>query len=97
LRSGHTDADDRGDRSDRRGHSLDVTLVRVAEDAPAADRDLTDVCLPAGSLVVSDDGERISRSDTALGPQTPPRRRRRTRRGRRTVTVDARGARNWQA
>jgi hypothetical protein len=55
------------------------------------------VCLPAGSLVVSDDGERIPRSDTAPAP------------GRRHVVavesdvadgllqVDARGARNWQA
>jgi len=49
--------------------SLDIMLVRVTEEAPAAGRKLADVRLPAGSLVVSDDdGERVARSDTTLTP-----------------------------
>ena len=49
--------------------NLDIMLVRVAEGAPAAGKRLTDVRLPAGTLVVSDDdGNRIARSDTTLTP-----------------------------
>jgi len=47
--------------------SLDIMLVRVADGAPAAGKRLTDVRLPEGSLIVSDeDGKRIARSDTTL-------------------------------
>jgi trk system potassium uptake protein TrkA len=46
---------------------LDIMLVRVAEGAPAAGRQLTEIRLPEGSLIVSDaDGERVARSDTTL-------------------------------
>ncbi|PSQ17049.1 potassium transporter Trk [Halobacteriales archaeon QS_8_69_73] len=49
--------------------NLEIMLVRVAEGAPAAGKRLTDVRLPAGALVVSDDdGNRIARSDTTLTP-----------------------------
>jgi trk system potassium uptake protein TrkA len=44
-------------------------LVRVAEGAPAAGKQLADVRFPAGTLIVSDDdGNRIARSDTTLTP-----------------------------
>jgi trk system potassium uptake protein TrkA len=44
-------------------------LVRVAEGAPAAGKQLTEVRFPAGTLVVSDDdGRRVARSDTTLTP-----------------------------
>jgi trk system potassium uptake protein TrkA len=47
--------------------NLDIMLVRVAEGAPAADKELSDVRFPAGTLVVSDDdGHRIARPDTTL-------------------------------
>ena len=47
--------------------NLDIMLVRVAEGAPAAGKQLTDVRFPAGTLVVSDDdGNRIARADTTL-------------------------------
>ena len=46
---------------------LDIMLVRVAEGAPAAGRQLSEVRFPAGTLIVSGaDGERIARSDTTL-------------------------------
>ncbi|TKX78291.1 TrkA family potassium uptake protein [Halorubrum sp. SD626R] len=49
--------------------TLDIMLVRVAEGAPAAGKQLTDVRFPAGTLIVSDDdGQRIARSDTTLSP-----------------------------
>ena len=49
--------------------SLDIMLVRVAEGAPAAGKQLSDVRFPAGTLVVSDeDGQRIARPDTTLTP-----------------------------
>jgi trk system potassium uptake protein TrkA len=49
--------------------SLDIMLIRVAEDAPAAGKTLSDVRFPEGTLVVSDDnGERIARADTTLTP-----------------------------
>jgi len=42
-------------------------LVRVAEGAPAAGKQLSEVRFPAGTLVVSDgDGNRIARPDTTL-------------------------------
>jgi len=47
--------------------TLDIMEVRVAEDAPAAGRQLTDINFPTGALVISDDdGERIARPDTTL-------------------------------
>jgi trk system potassium uptake protein TrkA len=46
---------------------LDIMLIRVAEGAPAAGRQLTEIRLPEGALIVSDaNGERIARSDTTL-------------------------------
>jgi trk system potassium uptake protein TrkA len=49
--------------------SLDIMLIRVADDAPAAGKTLSDVRFPEGTLVVSDDnGERIARADTTLTP-----------------------------
>jgi trk system potassium uptake protein TrkA len=49
--------------------TLDIMLVRVAEGAPAAGKQLTDVRFPAGALVVSDEDEqRIARPDTELTP-----------------------------
>lgn len=49
--------------------NLDIMLVRVAEGAPAAGKQLTDVRFPAGTLIVSDDdGNRIARPDTTLTP-----------------------------
>jgi trk system potassium uptake protein TrkA len=48
---------------------VDVMLVRVAEGAPAAGKQLADVRFPAGTLVVSDeDGQQVARSDTTLSP-----------------------------
>ena len=47
--------------------TLDIMLVRVAEGAPAAGKQLSEVRFPAGGLVVSDDdGNRVARSDTTL-------------------------------
>jgi len=47
--------------------TLDIMEVRVAEDAPAAGKQLTDINFPTGTLVISDDdGERIARPDTTL-------------------------------
>ncbi|MEF8826450.1 MAG: TrkA family potassium uptake protein [Halapricum sp.] len=49
--------------------TLDIMLIRVAEGAPAAGKQLTDVRFPAGTLIVSDDeGNRIARPDTTLTP-----------------------------
>jgi trk system potassium uptake protein TrkA len=49
--------------------NLDIMLVRVAEGAPAAGKNLADVRFPAGTLIVSDDdGNRIAQSDTTLTP-----------------------------
>jgi trk system potassium uptake protein TrkA len=49
--------------------NLDIMLVRVAEGAPAAEKRLTDVRFPAGTLIISDDdGNRIARPDTTLTP-----------------------------
>ncbi|MHB9286016.1 potassium channel family protein [Halobacteriales archaeon Cl-PHB] len=49
--------------------NLDIVLVRVAEGAPAAGKQLADVRFPAGTLVVSgDDGDRVARPDTTLTP-----------------------------
>ncbi|WP_254840852.1 potassium channel family protein [Natronomonas marina] len=46
---------------------LDIMLVRVAEGAPAAGKQLTEVRFPAGTLVISDEeGNSISRPDTEL-------------------------------
>jgi len=49
--------------------SLDIMHVRVAEGAPAAGKQLSDVRFPAGVLIISDgDGDRIARPDTTLTP-----------------------------
>jgi trk system potassium uptake protein TrkA len=49
--------------------SLDIMLIRVAEGAPAAGKQLTDVRFPEGALVVSaDEGDQIVGSDTTLTP-----------------------------
>jgi trk system potassium uptake protein TrkA len=49
--------------------SLDIVLVRVAEGAPAAGKQLTDVRFPEGTLIVSDDdGHQVARPDTTLSP-----------------------------
>jgi trk system potassium uptake protein TrkA len=46
---------------------LDIMEIRVAEGAPGAGKKLSDVRLPAGSLIISDDdGERIARPETTL-------------------------------
>lgn len=48
---------------------LDIVEIRVAGGAPAANRKLSDIRLPAGALVVSaENGERIARPDTTLRP-----------------------------
>jgi trk system potassium uptake protein TrkA len=48
---------------------LDIMRIRVADGAPAAGKELSDVRFPAGALVVSDaDGGRIARADTTLTP-----------------------------
>ncbi|WP_276302620.1 potassium channel family protein [Halorussus lipolyticus] len=47
--------------------ALDIMLIRVHEESPAAGKRLADVRFPSGALVVSDaDGERIAGSDTTL-------------------------------
>lgn len=49
--------------------TLDIMLVRVAEGAPAAGKQLTEVRFPEGTLIVSDDnGNRIAGPDTTLTP-----------------------------
>jgi K+ transport systems, NAD-binding component len=48
---------------------LEIMHIRVAEGAPAAGKQLSEVRFPAGSVVVSDDGgSQIARSDTELIP-----------------------------
>ena len=49
--------------------ALDIMHIRVAEGAPAAGKQLSEVRFPAGTLVVSDDdGDRVARPDTTLSP-----------------------------
>jgi trk system potassium uptake protein TrkA len=49
--------------------NLDIMLVRVAEGAPAAGKELSEVRFPEGTLVVSDaTGHRVARRDTPLRP-----------------------------
>jgi trk system potassium uptake protein TrkA len=49
--------------------TLDIMLVRVAEGAPAAGKQLSDVRFPTGTLIVSDDdGHEVARPDTTLTP-----------------------------
>ncbi|AGN02531.1 Trk potassium uptake system protein [Salinarchaeum sp. Harcht-Bsk1] len=49
--------------------TLDIMQIRVAEGAPAANKQLAEVRFPTGTLVISDDeGERVARSDTTLTP-----------------------------
>jgi trk system potassium uptake protein TrkA len=46
---------------------LEIAEIRVLEGAPVAGRNLADVALPRGSLVVSDaDGDRVPGSETTL-------------------------------
>jgi trk system potassium uptake protein TrkA len=48
---------------------VDIMEIRVEAGASAANRTLSEVRFPAGTLVVSaDDGDRIARSDTTLTP-----------------------------
>ena len=48
---------------------LDILEIRVAEDAPAAGKTLSEVRFPSGTLVVSDEnGDRVARPDTTLSP-----------------------------
>jgi len=50
---------------------LDIMVIRVAEGAPAAGKQLTDVRFPEGTLIVSDDsGNRIARPETTLSPRS---------------------------
>jgi trk system potassium uptake protein TrkA len=47
--------------------AIDIMLVRVAEGAPAAGKQLSDVQFPAGTLIISEeDGQRIAQPDTML-------------------------------
>jgi trk system potassium uptake protein TrkA len=49
--------------------NLDIMLIRVADGAPAAGKELSDVRFPTGTLVVSDDdGHKVARPDTTLVP-----------------------------
>ncbi len=49
--------------------TLDIMLVRVAEDSPAAGKRLSEVRFPAGAVVVSDDdGQQVARPETTLTP-----------------------------
>ncbi|SFR49675.1 MULTISPECIES: potassium channel family protein [Halorubrum] len=49
--------------------NLDIMLIRVAEEAPAAGKALSEVRFPAGTVVVSGaNGRRIARSETTLTP-----------------------------
>lgn len=49
--------------------TLDIMLVRVEKGAPAANKQLSNVRFPAGSLVVSDaEGTNVARPDTVLEP-----------------------------
>lgn len=42
-------------------------VIRVAEGAPATGKQLSEVRLPAGTLIVSDaEGDQLARSDTTL-------------------------------
>lgn len=46
---------------------VDIMVIRVAEGAPAAGKQLSEVRFPAGTLIVSDaEGDKIARSDTTL-------------------------------
>jgi len=48
---------------------LDIVLVRVAEDAPAAGKTLSSVRFPTGALVVSDaEGHKVAKPGTRLRP-----------------------------
>lgn len=48
---------------------LEIAAIRVLEGAPVAGRNLAEVALPRGSLVVSDaDGDRVPGSSTTLEP-----------------------------
>jgi trk system potassium uptake protein TrkA len=49
--------------------SLDIMQIRVEEGAPAANKPLSKVRFPSGTLVISDDdGNRVARPDTTLDP-----------------------------
>lgn len=49
--------------------TFDIMLVRVADGAPAAGKQLSDVRFPDGTLIISDgDGQQIARPETTLTP-----------------------------
>lgn len=49
--------------------TLEIVRIRVADGAPAAEKQLSEIRFPAGTLVISDDGgNRIARADTTLIP-----------------------------
>jgi len=49
--------------------TLDIMNIRVAEGAPAAGKQLSEIRFPAGTLIVSDDdGNRIARPEMTLTP-----------------------------
>lgn len=50
--------------------ALEILVIEVSPEAPAANRPLTDIALPRGSLVVSgSDGETIASGDTVIDPE----------------------------
>jgi len=47
--------------------TLDIMLIRIAEEAPAAGKQLSEVRFPDGTLVISDgEGDRVARPETTL-------------------------------
>jgi trk system potassium uptake protein TrkA len=47
--------------------TLDIMLIRIADDAPAAGKQLSDVRFPDGALVISDsEGDQVARPETML-------------------------------
>jgi trk system potassium uptake protein TrkA len=49
--------------------TLDIMQIRVAEGAPAAEKQLAEINFPAGTLVISDDeGNHVAKPDTTLTP-----------------------------
>ena len=47
--------------------TLDVMLIRIGDDAPAAGKQLSEVRFPDGTLVISDgEGDRVARPETTL-------------------------------
>jgi len=47
--------------------TLDIMLIRVGDDAPAAGKQLSEVRFPDGTLIISDgEGDRVARPETML-------------------------------